>query len=102
LAGFDLDWTLIRTKTGRQFASNANDWLFWHESVPEKLRSLHSSGHTIVIFTNQGGVASGNTKLSDLRAKFTQIQKTIAIPMLFMAAIGRTEDAYRKPSPLMF
>ena len=27
IAGFDMDWTLIRTKTGKTFAKDANDWL---------------------------------------------------------------------------
>lgn len=34
--------------------------------------------------------------------KFTAIQKAADVPMIFMAAVGRTNDAYRKPSLLMF
>lgn len=31
IASFDMDWTLIQTKSGKQFAQNSNDWKFWHD-----------------------------------------------------------------------
>mmetsp|Transcript_12415 Transcript_12415/g.17161 ORF Transcript_12415/g.17161 Transcript_12415/m.17161 type:complete len:94 (+) Transcript_12415:91-372(+) len=37
VAAFDMDWTLIRVKSGGKFAKNAYDWAWWHESVPAKL-----------------------------------------------------------------
>ena len=38
LVVFDMDSTLIVTKNGSPFARNAEDWLYWHESVPKKMR----------------------------------------------------------------
>ena len=59
IAAFDMDWTLIKTKTGRTFPNNEHDWQMWHDKVPSKLRRLVADGFRIVVFTNQGGVASG-------------------------------------------
>ena len=33
IAGFDMDWTLIRTKSGSTFAKNAFDWDFLYPQV---------------------------------------------------------------------
>jgi len=66
-----MDWTLIRTKTGKTFAKDANDWLELFPStktVIQDLVNLHK--FNIVIFTNQAGVAQGITKISDLQNKF--------------------------------
>lgn len=30
---FDMDDTLIRTKSGAKFAKDANDWQWWHAKV---------------------------------------------------------------------
>ena len=98
-----MDWTLIRTKSGRQFPTNVNDWQLWHESVKPKLQSLHKEGYTIVVFTNQGGVATGSTKVADLKIKFAKIQEALDVPMIFLAAIGKNGIcSYRKPSPSMY
>ena len=33
-----MDSTLIETKSGATFAKDAEDWVFWHESVPKKMK----------------------------------------------------------------
>jgi hypothetical protein len=33
-----MDDTLLRTKSGAKFAKDAHDWIFWHESVPKKMK----------------------------------------------------------------
>lgn len=38
IAGFDMDSTLIETKSKAKFAKNAEDWVFWADSVPTKLK----------------------------------------------------------------
>lgn len=37
MAGFDMDWTLVKTKSGKIFAANSDDWLFLFEEVKPKL-----------------------------------------------------------------
>jgi bifunctional polynucleotide phosphatase/kinase len=56
IASFDIDNTIIATKSGKNFAINASDWKWFSKEVPQKLKELHSSGFRIVFFTNQAGI----------------------------------------------
>ncbi len=53
LAGFDMDGTLICTKSGKTFPTNATDWQLFCSSVPAGLQKLRKRGMRIAIFTNQ-------------------------------------------------
>ena len=54
VAAFDLDSTLIVTKSGNQFPSNENDWKLIQETVlKRKLGSLINDGYCIVVISNQ-------------------------------------------------
>lgn len=61
VAAFDIDWTIIRTKSGKKFPTGQSDWTFFDPKVPVKLKELHDEGKKIVFFTNQGGVEKGKT-----------------------------------------
>jgi bifunctional polynucleotide phosphatase/kinase len=41
--------------------------------IQSKLKSLHAEDVRVIIFTNQGGVESGNTTLKELESKFSAI-----------------------------
>eukprot|EP00403_Amphidinium_massartii_P025160 CAMPEP_0178396230 /NCGR_PEP_ID=MMETSP0689_2-20121128/13624_1 /TAXON_ID=160604 /ORGANISM="Amphidinium massartii, Strain CS-259" /LENGTH=542 /DNA_ID=CAMNT_0020016903 /DNA_START=39 /DNA_END=1667 /DNA_ORIENTATION=+ len=97
VAGYDMDSTLIETKSGKTFPQSKDDWKLWNEAVPGKLQELHKSGHKIVILTNQGGVAKGQTKLADIQAKIDELQAALDVPLLAM--ILTQDDLYRKPLP---
>jgi bifunctional polynucleotide phosphatase/kinase len=56
VAGFDMDGTLIKTKSGAVFPKNTGDWQLWSPKVVTKLQQLHADGFKIVIFTNQRGI----------------------------------------------
>lgn len=59
VAAFDLDGTIINTKSGNTFARGSDDWKFFNENVVQKVKNLVDEDYTIVIFTNQGGVSIG-------------------------------------------
>jgi hypothetical protein len=50
IAGFDMDWTLIRTKSGKTFAQSADDWELWCPEVPARLQQAHQQGFLKIIF----------------------------------------------------
>ena len=62
-----MDWTLIKTKSGKNFATNANDWTWWDDKVLPKLKKLVTDGYRIVVFTNQGGVSVGKTSIQSVK-----------------------------------
>lgn len=82
VAAFDLDGTLINTKSGAKFSRGPTDWKWWGNSptrVPEALSKLYSDGYLIVIFTNQGAVVvNKNSKsFSNLKAKLNLIYEEL-------------------------
>jgi bifunctional polynucleotide phosphatase/kinase len=44
VAAFDLDGTLIATKTGYVFPNGAEDWKWWHADIPKRLKDLYERG----------------------------------------------------------
>jgi D-glycero-D-manno-heptose 1,7-bisphosphate phosphatase len=53
---FDVDGTLVRTKSGATFRKSADDW-DWLPGRLEKCASLRAEGVRMAIATNQAGVA---------------------------------------------
>ncbi|KAK9360248.1 polynucleotide kinase 3 phosphatase-domain-containing protein [Lipomyces starkeyi] len=119
VAGFDLDGTLIVTKTGYSFARNENDWKFkfgeartlkkiksWLDETTECLNE-----RILVIFSNQSGIALSpkvskskkarkdvdetKTRLWQFKTKLVAIMKLLRLPCYVIAATGK--DEFRKP-----
>ncbi|KAI5949985.1 pnk1 [Candida theae] len=80
VAAFDLDGTLITTKSGLKFGKGPTDWKWWGNSstkVPEAIAKLYETGYLIVIFTNQGSVVvnHGSKSYTNLKAKLSLVYK---------------------------
>ena len=90
---FDLDWTLIKTKSGRVFPKSVDDWDFYHPLVPIKLKKIKNK--IIIIFSNQMGVSKNKVSKDDIYKKIDLIQKRLNIPFVFIAATH--DDKLRKP-----
>ncbi|CAG8952265.1 hypothetical protein HYFRA_00001005 [Hymenoscyphus fraxineus] len=105
VAAFDFDSTLIKTSSGKKFASNSEDWKWWDPSVPGRLRKLHNEeGYRVVIFSNQGGIAlkadpkvskSNQSKVAVFKAKVSAVLNQLDLPVTLYAATEK--DIYRKP-----
>ena len=92
IASFDLDSTLIKTKSGNIFAKNSNDWVWLYSSIPDQLKDL-SQDHQIIIFTNQKGLNS-ILKINAFKEKFNSIFQDIEHIKLYAAL---KNDTFRKP-----
>ncbi|KAL4236921.1 hypothetical protein ACF0H5_005307 [Mactra antiquata] len=99
-AGFDIDFTVIKTASGRKFATGATDWEWWDDCVPKKLQSLHKDGYRVIFYTNQAGIEKLKVKPEELMRKIEAIIKELDIPILAFVCTG--ENQYRKPSTLMW
>ena len=91
---FDLDWCIIKTKSGKKFPIDYNDWDFLYENIPAKLREL-SKSKIIMIISNQMGISEGKVNKENFVKKINNIQKKLNIPMIFCASIY--DDNFRKP-----
>lgn len=96
MIAFDLDGTLIQTKSGKRFAQNTKDWKFFCPSIPEKLKELSASGKYLAIISNQNGVGRANgPTLTDIKEKLDDILSRIDCPIDVFCAFKK--DLYRKP-----
>ncbi|KAF2673861.1 polynucleotide kinase 3 phosphatase [Microthyrium microscopicum] len=106
IAIFDFDSTLISTASKLKFAKDANDWCWWHGTVPSKLKTLHDDGYTIVIISNQNGISLRppknapkivkNDRFSQFKQKAGAVFNALNLPISLYAATER--DKFRKPS----
>lgn len=56
IAAFDMDSTLIDTKSGIKFGRGPTDWRWWNDEVTEVLKRYVDENYILAIFTNQGSV----------------------------------------------
>ena len=96
IAAFDIDYTIIKPKSGKKFGQNKDDWTFLYDEVPKKLKSLFDEGYKLVFITNQGGVEKGTTNLSDLKYKFCRVIEEIGVPVQVYILTGYNH--LRKPN----
>jgi bifunctional polynucleotide phosphatase/kinase len=96
IVAFDLDSTLITTKSGAKFPRSAGDWKLLHSRVATRLKDMHEQGSAVVIFTNQGGVATNRIDESFIQTRMEGIASELGIPVAIYAATARNH--FRKPS----
>ncbi|KAK3089365.1 hypothetical protein FSP39_003057 [Pinctada imbricata] len=100
VVGFDIDFTVIKTASGRKFAAGASDWEWWDDVVPQKLRDLHGDGYRVIFFTNQAGIEKLKVKPEEIMKKVEDMIAELGIPVLCYVCTG--ENHYRKPSTYMW
>lgn len=110
LIGFDVDGTLVETKSGAAFRKSADDWQ-WLPGRLEKLQALQEQDISIAIATNQGGVAFGSFSFADIQAELLRMLQDVPLEYesLFMCVLHpkaslpayRQESNRRKPGPGM-
>jgi len=98
---FDLDSTLVETKSGGAFAKNASDWQWWHPSVPDVIQAAAGKGFKIVLMSNQLGVSKGHTMLEDVQGRMQQVAVALGVANI-QCFFATDNDFYRKPRPGMW
>ena len=93
IAAFDLDDTLITTKSGSDFAIDENDWQLYN--IKPKLNKLVADGYCLVIISNQLGITKGKTDPEMWKKKLHNIINDIGIAFTILVALK--DDMYRKP-----
>lgn len=95
IAAFDIDGTIITTKSGRVFPTDVHDWRILYTEIPGKLKQLSRNGFKVVFFTNQKGIAKGKVKIADFKKKVESIISKLQVPVQALVSTG--SGIYRKP-----
>lgn len=95
IAAFDYDNTIIKTKSGKVFPVNRDDWKLFDDTFPVLISKLVNSGYRFVIISNQMGISTGTVDRAEIQARFADTVKRISLPCLILLAIN--DDIYRKP-----
>ena len=90
LAIFDIDWTLIKPKDGKEFPKDEHDWIWLRKSVPIELKK-YSKTHQLVFLTDQ----SKSWKL-------TMIQNMVKDLNLSVVILIALTKKYKKGNPDLF
>lgn len=95
IGAYDMDGTLITTRSGKVFPTDIYDWKMAGGTVVPTLKSKHKDGFKIVIFTNQAGVSSNKTTVPDIKKKIENVIEGLGIPVQAFIATG--DNFFRKP-----
>lgn len=77
------------------YPKDHNDWKMCFPQVTLKLKELHEQEYKIVLFTNQGGIGRGKTRVSDFKKKIESLARRLKVPI--QVFISGMDDIYRKP-----
>lgn len=105
IAGFDMDQTLITTKSGKKFPQDADDWKWAYPNVKDILNMYCSKGYKIIIVTNQAGIKSNELKMNEIKTKIQNLEEDIirSYPKFkFKVYCAVYKDIHRKPFPTFF
>ncbi|CAK9295385.1 unnamed protein product [Gordionus sp. m RMFG-2023] len=105
VACFDLDGTVITTKSGKVFPKDEHDWKINSldatntDKFISKLNILYEEGYKIVIFTNQKGLLMNKKGISvdSFKRKIESILKHIFKENPCIVFVSLSNDYYRKP-----
>lgn len=100
VAAFDMDSTLITTKTRAKFPKSPGDWRLLNSKIAVNFLKLASEGFTCVIFTNQAGIGNGRIDASFIKTRLEGIIAALKTPVCAFVATGK--DNFRKPATGMW
>ncbi len=91
---FDLDNTLITTKSGNKFPKSVNDWKFRFDKS-----KIINKDNNFFIFSNQSKMTTEN-KINEIKSKIENIINELNLQIIVFISIKN--DIYRKPCIGMF
>lgn len=107
---FDVDGTLVTTRSGRTFRQSADDWMWIAPHHQLTLWGRHRFQWSVALATNQGGVAFGYFSETEMRRALEDCGRQLGAihvaicfthPKATIAHYRQEADPRRKPAPAM-
>ncbi|XP_066143065.1 uncharacterized protein F21D5.5 [Euwallacea fornicatus] len=95
IASFDIDGTIIKTKSGARFPKDSDDWVLNYGNIKTQLSKLNDQGYKLVFFTNQSAVGIDHTRIKEFKRKIENILNSLSLPIQVFVALSKRN--YRKP-----
>ena len=95
VAAFDMDDTLIKTKSGKDFGIDDDDWEIYDDSITNSLTGLVDDDYNLVIISNQMGISKGRVTIDTLKSKIEKIINYFNLNFTVICAFN--DDNFRKP-----
>jgi bifunctional polynucleotide phosphatase/kinase len=104
ILGFDLDSTLIVTKSGNKFPKDHNDWKLAYpkKTMQEKLRKFVDDGFKLVVFSNQKGMLKGKPSPEEFGNKLERVFEELGSDLINIGFACIDDGFGRKPSTGMW
>ena len=80
------------------FPKDEHDWRILYPEVPGKLKKLVEEGYTLVLVTNQAGIAKGKLTIEQFSGKVVSILTRLGVTATVFVSTAET-GYYRKPRP---
>lgn len=103
IALFDIDGTLVHSRSGRRWAQDADDWIWASQTVPAKLDNYWREGWTVCLMSNQSQWSKDPTlPKGKVETILTTIETSFGWkPWCFLATHPK-DTVYRKPARGMY
>jgi bifunctional polynucleotide phosphatase/kinase len=109
VALYDLDGTLIVSKSGRRWAEDADDWVWAHPLVPTCIQARRELGVVVALVSNQSDWTRGPQSRAKIESVLEALDKELGWrPMALVAtnpscrkkkdSDSKPADPYRKPA----
>jgi bifunctional polynucleotide phosphatase/kinase len=103
IALFDIDGTLVLSRSGRRWAQDAEDWIWSSPAVPNYMDSMWREGWTVALMTNQSQWSKDSaTPKAKLEAILHCIEASFGWQPWCFVSTKLKDEVYRKPARGMY
>jgi len=100
---FDIDGTLVVSKSGRRYASDDGDWIFTSDAIVGHLNELNAAGRVVALVSNQSAWgAPAQAKIESILAALQTANGWAPWCLVATAPMKQKDTVYRKPGRGLF
>ena len=100
---FDIDGTIVLSKSGRRYASDADDWIWTSDAIMGHLNELNAAGRVVALVSNQSTWGpTAQAKIESILAALQTENGWAPWCLVATSPIKQKDTLYRKPGRGLF